>query len=188
MKISAIGIKAISYGKPIASVAVPYDDANEDNETGLSPAELKAFLAAATTKKVQNVHQDTWNFEETEATVTQYKNQLTKKAYRQTVEPGDTSIKFSIGQFNFGVKKDFKGGVATANKYSAPSSYKEQNMTIVALTEDDVYIVFPKANVIANDVSTDGAIVLAITATPLEPDIQVESIAWISKSAVDSAT
>jgi len=186
-KISAIGIKAISYGKPIATVAVPFDETNEDNETGLSPAELKAFLAAATTKKVQNVHQDTWNYEETEASITKYKNQLTKKAYRQTVEPGDASIKFSIGQYDFDVKKDFKGGISTANKYSAPTTYKEQVMTIVALTEDDVYIVFTKANITANDISTDGAIALAVTADPMEPDIQVESIAWISKAAVDKA-
>lgn len=182
-QISAIGIKGIFYGSVIDTVAVSYDETNQDNETGLSAAELKAFLATA--KKVTNVHQDTWNYEEGEATITQYKNQLTKKTYRQTVEPGDASIKFSIGQYDFDVKKDFKGGVATANKYSAPSTYKEQNMTIVGLTEDDVYIVFTKANVTANEISTDGAIALAVTATPMEPDVALESIAWISKSAVD---
>lgn len=186
MKISSIGIKGIFYGKPIDTVAVPYDADNDENETGLSPKELKTFLASA--KRVQNVHQDTWNYEEGEASITQYKNQLTKRTYRQSVEPGDVSIKFVIGQYDFEVKKDFKGGVATENKYSAPSTYKEQNMTIVGLTEDDVYIVFPKAVVTANDLSTDNAIALAVTANPMEPDIQIETVAWVSKTAVDKAT
>lgn len=182
-KISAIGIKGLFYGKVIDAVAVAYDETNEDNETGLSPAELKAWLATA--KKVKNVHQDTWNYEEGEATITKYKNQLTKTAYRQSVEPGDASIKFSIGQYDFDVKKDFKGGVATENKHAAAKTYNPKDMTIAALTEDDVYIVFTKAGVTANDISTDGAIALAVTASPMEPDIEIESVAWISKASVD---
>lgn len=182
---SAIGIRKIYYGEKIKTVAVPYDENNEDNETGLSPKELKVWLETA--KQVKNVHQDTWNFEEGEPTKTSYRNQLTKKVYRSKTEPGDTAIKFTIGEMDNQVKKDFKGGVATENKYSAAATYKDRYMTIVGLTEDDVYIVFPKANVTANDVTTDDAIAMAVTATPEEPDIEIETIAWISKASVDKA-
>lgn len=182
-EISAIGIKKIYYGKVINAVEVPYDETNEDNATGLSAKELKAWIATA--KQVKNVHQDTWNFEEGEPTKTTYKNQLTKKVYRSKTEPGDITVKFSIGKLDFEVKKDFKGGVATEDKYSAPSMYQDKYMTLAALTEDDVYVVLTKANVTANDVTTDDAIAMAVTATPEEPDIQVESVAWISKVSVD---
>lgn len=182
-EISAIGIKKIYYGPVIDKVEVPYDETNVDNATGLSPKELKAWMATA--KQVKNVHQDTWNFEEGEPTKTTYKNQLTKKVYRSKTEPGDVAIKFSIGKMDFEVKKDFKGGVATEDKYSVPSTYQDKYMTIVGLTEDDVYIILSKANVSANDVTTDDAIAMAVTATPEEPDIQIESIAWIRKESVD---
>jgi DNA repair photolyase len=184
-KISAIGIKKIFYGAPLAVVATPYADGNAD--TGLSAKELKAFLANASTKQVENVHQGTWNYEKAEATVTQYKNQLTKKTYRQSVEGGDSTITFSIGKYDLEVKADFEGGGSNATKYSAPLDYKVENMTIAGLTEDDVYIVFPKASVIARGASTDEAIAIAVTATPLEPDIQIEPEVWMLKSAVDSA-
>ncbi len=183
-KISAIGIKKIYYGAPLATVAIPYVDGRA--ETGLSAAELKAFLANASTKQVENVHQDTWNYEKAEATITQYKNQLTKKTYRQSVEGGDSTITFSIGKYDFEVKADFEGGGSNDKKYSAPIDYKVENMTIVGLTEDNVYIVFPKASVIARGASADNAIAIAVTATPLEPDIQIEPEVWVLKSAVDN--
>jgi hypothetical protein len=187
MKISAIGIKQIFYGEVIREVAVKYDETNKDNATGLSATELKAFLKKATTKQDKNVHQDTWSFEESEASRTPYKNQLSKKVYRQSTEPGDTTMKFSIGQYDFETRADFKGGVATTDKYSAPSTFTENYKTIVGLTEDNVYIVFTKAQIDANDASTDGAIAISVTATPMEPDIEIESIAWISKKAIDDA-
>ncbi len=183
-KISAIGIKRIFYGEPISTVATPYEDG--DPETGLSAGELKSYLAAASTKEVENVHQDTWNFEKAEPTLTQYKNQLTKKTYRQSVEAGDSSITFSIGKYDMAVKADFEGGGATETKYSAPIEYPNKTLTIVALTEDDVYIVFTKAQVISRPTTTDDAIAIAVTATPMEPDIAIESEVWIHRSAVDA--
>lgn len=182
---SAIGIKKIYYGAVLANVAVPYVDS--DPVTGLSAAELKAFLANAATKQVGNVHQDTWNYEKAEADMTQYKNQLNKKTYRMDSTPGDSSIAFSIGKYDLVTKAAFEGGGADADKYSSPSEFSQIFKTIVALTEDGYYIVFPKAAINARGVTTDNAIALAVSATPMEPDIKVESEAWFSKTSVDAA-
>jgi hypothetical protein len=185
-KISAIGVKKIFYGPALAAVAVDYVDG--DTDTGLSPAELKAFLAAATTKQVENVHEDNWNYEKTLPSKTSYKNKLTGKAYRRsTDDPGESKITFSIGKYDFETKAAFEGGGASADKYSAPSEYNPKDMTLVALTEDDCYIVYPKADVTAGGVTTDDAVAISVEATALEPDIAIESEAWITKAAVDSA-
>lgn len=184
---SAIGVKAIFYGPALTAVAVPY--INGDPDTGLSPAELKTFLAAATTKQVKNVHEDNWNYEKTKASKTYYKNKLNKKAYRGSVDdPGESKITFSIGKYDFETKAAFEGGGASATKYSAPSQYEMKELTLVALTEDNVYIVYPKADIVAGGVTTDDAVAISVEATALDPDIAIESETWMYKSAVDSAT
>lgn len=182
---SQIGIKMIAYGPVLSDVAAPYDGTPS---TGLSPSELKAFLALGTTKKVKNVHEDNWNYEKTLPSKTYYKNKLDKKAYRGSVDdPGESKITFTMGKYSFEDKASFEGGVASANKWSASSEFENKEYTLVALTEDDVYIVFTKADIIAGGVTTDDAIGESVEATSLSPDIALESEAWILKSAVDSA-
>ena len=183
--ISAIGIKAIYYGVALSAVAKPFVDG--DNTSGLSPAELKAFLAAATTKQITNVHGETWKYEKTKPTKTYYKNQLTGKNYRGSVtDTGASKISFSIGKYDFETKADIEGGTGGADKYSAASQYKEKSLTLVGLTEDGVYIVYPKADIIAGTVTTDNALAIEVEATAMEPDIAIESEAQIRKSAVDA--
>ncbi len=183
---SAIGVKAIYYGLKLSAVTTPYE--NGDPSTGLSAVELKTFLAAATTKQVKNVHEDNWNYEKTLASKTYYTNKLNKKAYRGSVDdPGESKITFSIGKYDFETKAAFEGGGANATKYSAPSEYALKEYTLVALTEDNVYIVYPKADIIAGGVTTDDAVAISVEATALDPDIAIESEAWIYKSAVDAA-
>ncbi|WP_165021529.1 hypothetical protein [Dysgonomonas sp. ZJ279] len=186
-EVSLIGVKAIFYGAAISTVATPFVDG--DATSGLSPAELKAFLANTETKKVKNIHGDNWNYEKAKASKNYYKNKLTGKNYRSsTDDPGVSKITFSIGKYDFDTKADFEGGNASADKWSAASKYTPKDLTIVALTEDNVYIVYPKADIIAGGVTTDDAVAISIEATALEPDIQLESEVQIHKSAVDSAT
>ena len=183
-QVSLIGIKRIFYGEPLTSIITPY--VNGDASTGLSADELKTWLATA--KEVSNVHQDTWGYERTEPTITKYKNQLTKKVYRQSVDDaGEATISFSVGKYDFQTKADLEGGGATDGKYSAPVGFEELVKMVVGLTEDDVYIVFPKANMVTNGTTTDDAIALAVAATPMEPDIAIESEVLFDKSAIDAA-
>lgn len=185
-EVSLIGIKAVFYGPKLATVTKPYDGTIT---TGLSPAELKTFLAAATTKQVKNIHGDNWNYEKSLPSRTGYKNKLTGKVYRRsTDDAGESKITFSIGKYDLETKADLEGGTASASKYSAASEYSPKELTLVALTEDNVYIVYPKADIVAGGVTTDDAVAIAVEATALEPDIAIESEAWIYKSAVDAVT
>lgn len=185
-EVSLIGVKEIHYGEAISTVAKPYIDG--DNTTGLSPSELKAFLAAATTKKITNVHEDNWNFEKTLPSKTGYKNKLSGKVYRRsTDDAGESKITFSIGKYDFETKAALEGGTVSANKLSSASEYVPKTLTIVALTTDGVYIVFSKADIVAGGVTTDDAVAISVEATAMEPDIQIESEAYIYKSAVDAA-
>ena len=77
-KISAVGIKKIFY----ADISVISND--------LTAAIASTIIKAAKTAKneVLNVHGETWNIEESEASVTPYKNQLTGQAYRYDTTQG----------------------------------------------------------------------------------------------------
>ena len=62
-----IGLKRVWYGDVVKTVTTP--------ETGYTVAELKALIATMT--EVKNVHQDTWGYEESDPSVTDYINELT---------------------------------------------------------------------------------------------------------------
>ena len=53
---------------------------------------------------------ETWQIEETEASVTGYKNQLTGKNYRYDDVPGEVSPTFSIGQYDWKTKESVHRG------------------------------------------------------------------------------
>jgi hypothetical protein len=185
-KFSAIGIKKIWYGPALSAVATKYVEKTVN--TGLSPAELKAFLALATTKQVPNVHADTWKYEKAKPTKTYYKNKLTGKNYRASTVAGDSKITFSIGEYDFATKADFEGGTASDTKYSAPEETVDITYTLVALTEDGVYFVYSKADIAAGGVTTDDAVAIEVEATALESDVDgLEAESHIAKSAVDAA-
>ena len=72
--ITAVEIDELYYAEPIATVA--------DKSKGLTGAEVAAILKNAATKQVKNVHGDTFQYEETEANTTKYKNALNGEYYR----------------------------------------------------------------------------------------------------------
>jgi len=184
--ISRISVSAIFYNSNLITAAVPPVDGT--STSGLQPAELKAFLADADTKKVPNVHQDTWNYDEAEDTSNFYTDQLTGEVYRGgTTAKGAKVFSFAIGKFDFPVVAAFKGGTGSADKYMAPQIKQDIYKTVVALTDDGVYIVFPKAFIQARDSTTDNAAAILVTATAMVPDTAIEAAAQIRKSAVDAA-
>lgn len=159
--ITAVKIKQLYYAEPLS--AAP------------TKAGISAALSAATA--ITNVHQDTFQYEEAEPTINKYKNQLTGQVYRSDVIEGDVSIAFSIGQYDFAMKKALQGGNATDDSWSRGKStpvYK----AFYAVTEDDVCIVFPKARIIARGASTDNAVALALSAVPEESVANVASEYW----------
>ena len=92
--ISAVGIKRILFAD-ISKITAD-----------ITPEIAKTLIQAAITAKdeVSNVHGETWQIEETEASVTGYKNQLNGQNYRYDTTPGDITPAFSIGQYDWKTK------------------------------------------------------------------------------------
>lgn len=103
--ITAVEIDELYYAEPIKTVTTP--------AAGLTGAEVATILKNAATKRVKNVHGDTYQYEEAEASVTRYKNALTGEYYRETSEPGEVKINFTIGEYDYATKADLQGGKAT---------------------------------------------------------------------------
>lgn len=174
--ITAVEIEELYYAEPIASVT--------DKTKGLSGAEVAAILKGAATKKVSNVHGDTFQYEESEASITRYKNALTGEYYRETSEPGEVKINFTIGEYDFETKKDLQGGNATAKSWER-GRHKAIYKCVIGKTKDGVYVVFPKASINGRGANTDKAIGLAVSATPLHTGIEgLASEKWFDESEV----
>ena len=77
--ITAVEIDELYYAEPIKTVTTP--------AAGLTGAEVATILKNAATKRVKNVHGDTYQYEEAEASVTRYKNALTGEYYRESTSP-----------------------------------------------------------------------------------------------------
>ena len=170
--ISAVGIKRIVY----AMTSVVTAD--------ITPEIAKTLIKAAITAKdeVKNVHGETWQIEESEASVTGYKNQLTGKNYRFDNTPGDITPSFSIGQYDYATKAALmggevikKGGEGVAK--DSPVGWKRAtdkviiNKALFCLTDDDVWFIFPNAQIVAREANTDKAVAIAVKGMVQEPDV-----------------
>ena len=84
--ISAVGIKRILFADTNVVTA------------DITPEIAKTLISAAITAKneVQNVHGETWQIEESEASVTGYKNQLSGQNYRYDTTLGDILLSLSV--------------------------------------------------------------------------------------------
>ena len=134
--ITAVEIDELYYAEPIKTVTTP--------AAGLTGAEVATILKNAATKRVKNVHGDTYQYEEAEASVTRYKNALTGEYYRETSEPGEVKINFTIGEYDYATKADLQGGKATEKNWER-GKYKPIHKCVIGKTKDGVYVVFPKA-------------------------------------------
>lgn len=177
-QVSAIDIKKLWYCDPSAI------------DADLTGAALAALIAAATTDEVKNVHQDTWTFEEGEPSQESYKNQLTGSVYRVgSKDMGEVTVNFTIGRYDYATKAALLGGTATGTTWKRARGIVDIKKCIIALTEDDQYVVLPYANIMAREASTDGAIGLAVVGTMLEPENEaVMPEYWFDISEVKSAS
>ena len=87
------------------------------DKTSIAGTDIYALLNNASTKEVMNVHQDTWQIEESEASQEKYKNQLTGNVYRMGAkEMGEVTVQFTIGKYDYATKADLLGGSVIYNK------------------------------------------------------------------------
>ena len=170
---NAVGIKKIKY---VDTSKVTAD---------LTATLAKALIADADAKEVTNVHGETWQLEETEASITGYKNQLSGNKYRYETDMGDITPAFSIGEYDYTSKADLMGGTAIkASTGDAVVGWKRATGKVViykclmCLTEDDVWFIFPKVRVVARESETDKAIAIAVKALVQEPSISGVSMEY----------
>jgi hypothetical protein len=142
----------------------------------LTPTLLKALIADVDNKEVLNVHGETWQLEEAEASVNGYNNQLTGKKYRyDQTQMGDITPAWTIGSYDYETKADLLGGEVIkvdtkAVGWKRASGPVNINKVLMCLTEDDVWFVFPKVKVVARESETDKAVGLAVKGMVMEPD------------------
>lgn len=161
MAVSSVGIKKIVY-----------DDCSKIS-ADLTAATAKTIIQAAIKagNLVKNVHGDTWNIDESEASVTGYKNALTGKKYRYSTEPGEVTPSFSIGQYDWETKKAFMGGeLVGSDGWKRALDTQNIQKALFCLTEDDVWFIFPKCRIVARESNTDQAIAIAVKALVMEPE------------------
>lgn len=169
--ITAVNIKKLWYGDTSEITA---------KVTGQTLFAMLEQLA-----EVKNVHQDTWTLEEAEANKTNYKNQLTGKTYRSDKEMGDVAMNFTLGEYDYQTKADLLGGTATETSWERAAGKVNIEKCLVGLTEDDQYIVIPRADIVAREATTDKAVGLPVVGTELEPTVDgVAPEYWFDSSVV----
>ena len=174
--ITGVYIDELYYAEPITTVT--------NKSTGLSGAEVAAILKDAKTKQIPNVHGETFQYEEEEASTTKYKNQLTGEAYREDTVPGEVKINFTIGEYDYRTKADLQGGIATDKSWER-GKYQPIRKCIIGKTKDGMYVVFPKASINGRGANTDKAIGLAVAASPLSTGVEgLASEKWFDASEV----
>lgn len=171
-QISSVGIKRIIY----ADTSV----VNKDITADFAKTIIKAAITAKT--EVANVHGETWSIEESEASVTPYKNQLNGQAYRYDTTPGELTPQFSIGQYDYTTKATLMGGEVIKKGGSGsdkdnPVGWKRAvdkvviNKALFCLTEDNVWFIFPNCQIVTREANTDKAIALAVKGLVQTPQV-----------------
>lgn len=157
VQISAVDVEAIWYADSKAWA---------DKTSRATGADVAAIIATA--KQVENVHQDTWQIEESEASQDKYKNQLTGNVYRMGAkEMGEVTVSFTIGRYDYATKADLLGGTVTydgigtslwPNKSTSPTAYYRTKEAAIAAGVDMSSISAPSnvtSAVFCNDEKTD---------------------------------
>jgi len=169
---TVVDVQRIWYGDLITTLTTP--------GSGLTKADVDAFIADGTTKEITNVHATTWTYEEGEPSTTDYINQLNGQTYYRDFQPAAKSINFSIGQYEYSTKADLQGGTATSTSWKPALNQGVIFKTFCALTKDNTYIIFPKAIVTARTgMVEDKLLGLLFTASPVETGVDnMETEGW----------
>ena len=148
-----IGSKRLWYGAPLTA----------------KPTKETIATANAGLTEVTNVHNDTWGYDESDATIQEYVNQLTGNTYFKDVEKqGVPTITFTMGDYEFSDKKELQGGESDADSWSRPNTPGIIEKCVVALTKTGSLIVFPKAAIVGKGSMAEKNIGLSVSATPVE--------------------
>ena len=101
---------------------------------------------------------------------------------------GEVKMNFTIGEYDYATKADLLGGTATDTTWERAKGKVSIEKFLVGLTEDDQYIVIPRADIAAREATTDKAVGLPIVGTEIEPtNEQVAAEYWFDASVVKSA-
>lgn len=149
-----IGLKAVYYGDVLAAK--------------LTKESFKTWLTTA--KKIENVHEGTWKYEQEDATETEYINELTGEPYFVDQEKkGKKTMSITIGEYDVTTRVDLAGGKAldAGLGWEAPEGIPVIEKCFVGLTKTGNYIVFPKASIKAKADTQNKNVGLGITATAM---------------------
>ena len=175
--ITAAGIKRVLYTDV------------ENVQSDLKPSDIAALIAGA--DEVTNIHGETWSLDESEPNIEKHKNQLTGSAYRQDVEPGELTMSFTIGEYDYQTKANLLGGELIKETEKVVGWKRARGVStiekcLLALTKDGQWVVFPRGHVAAREANTDKAIGLAVTGAALEPaNKEVSSEYWFDADEVE---
>lgn len=173
-----IGLKKVWYGNVVDTVT--------NAETGYTAAELKTLISSLT--EVENVHQDTWGYDESDASVTDYINELTGQPYyRDVTQAAIPTINFTLGEYSFADKAALQGGKSTEEKWDRVDMANLVEKCIVAQTKTGNYIFMPRANITGKGSFVEKNIGLGVAAVPLETGVKgLASESWFDGAKVDS--
>lgn len=176
--LSAIDIKKLFYCDPSLVSA------------DLTEYAVKTLLANNGVKEIQNVHQDTWTIEESEASQDSYRNQLNGEVYRMgKKQAGELKFNFTLGQYDYPTKAEFLGGTGTETSWKRPRGVPNIHLCLIALTEDDQYAILPYASISARENSQDGAVGLPVSGKMVSPkNTAIAPEYWFDKAAVDASS
>lgn len=173
-----IGLKAVWYGEVVNKVTTP--------DSGYTAAELKALKSTLTS--VRNVHQDTWGYDESDPSVTDYIDELTGQPYyRDVTEGAIPTVNFTMGQYSFEDKAAFQGGKGTEEKWERGNMTEPVEKCILAQTKTGNYIFIPRANIIGKGSFVEKNIGLGVSAVPLVTNVEgLASEIWFKGDAIDT--
>lgn len=183
MKKAYIGIKRVLYGDALKAMPT--------GTTKFDGAALAAMLASVGTEdakltEVKNVHQDTWGYEESDPSVTEYINQLTGQAYYRDMEQaGIPTISFTLGEYSLEDKASLQGGEVIDGAWHRKDMLKPIAKLIVAQTKTDEWIVMPNANIVGKGNFVQKNIGLGVAAVPVETGVDgLSAEIWFNGSDV----
>lgn len=139
-----------------------------------------AAATPATAMAIENVHQDTWQITEAEASMTAYRDDLSGDIYRRDLEPGDLSLQFTMGKYSEAIKAALHGGSTitkggegadkdTVIGYKGDSASTTVEKAAFCLTQDGYWFIYPELHIAANTATTDKAAGLAVKGYPVKP-------------------
>lgn len=162
---SFIGISRLWYAEPIKALA--------GEKSTLTADEVKALIGDESTREIKNIHQDTWGYEESDPTVTEYINQLTGKPYYRDVEQqGIPTVNFTLGEYDFADKAALQGGVATEESWERSDSAQIIEKCIIAQAKTGDIIVMPRASIVGKGSFVEKNIGLGVSAVPVETGVK----------------